>query len=107
MSRFVDVEWFGRDHKIGIVLTYDEHDGFKVRMAPLPSLDFGEEPNEEKDVAWLMENAAKVPFEWAWGIWGSRMKAEWMNEHLADDDFSTIRYDSKEYSVHTLEEVKS
>lgn len=100
MSRFVDVEWFGRDHKIGIVLTYDEHDGFKVRMAPVS----GE--SEEADTQFLMREAAKVPFEWAWGIWGSRMKAEWMNEHLSDSDYSVIRYDSRNYNVNTLEEVK-
>lgn len=103
MSKFVDVEWFGRDHKIGIVLTYDEHDGFKVRMAPV----FHRDNDEESDIKYLLENAAKVPFEWAWGIWGSRMKAEWMNEHLSDGDFSIIRYDSRKYNVKTLEEVKS
>lgn len=103
MSRFVDVEWFGRDQKIGIVLTYDEHDGFKVRMAPVPS---GSE-SEDADVKWLLANAAKIPFEWAWGIWGSRMKAEWMNEHLSDSDYTVIRYDSRNYNVNTLEEVKN
>lgn len=104
MSKFVDVEWFGRDQKIGIVLTYDEHDGFKVRMAPLPP---GAETDETYSIQWLLDNAAKVPFDWAWGIWGSRMKAEWMNEHLADSDYSVIRYDSRNYNVNTLEEVKS
>lgn len=103
-SRFVDVEWFGRDQKIGIVLTYSEHDGFKVRMAPLP--EFLTNAGEMLGVQWLMDNAAKVPFEWAFGIWGSRMKAEWMNEHLSDSDYSVIRYDSRNYNVNTLEEVR-
>lgn len=105
MSRFIDVEWFGRDQKIGIVLTYDEHDGFKVRMAPLPV--FLSDEDEDAGVKWLMENAAKVPFEWAFGIWGSRMKTEWLHEHLSDSDYSVIRYDSRNYNVKTLEEVKS
>lgn len=106
MSRFVDVEWFGREDKIGIVLTYDEHDGFKVRMAPVPKF-VHQEPSEEMDIKYLMDNAAKIPFEWAWGIWGSRMKAEWMNEHLSDSDYSVVRYDGRNYNVKTLEEVKS
>jgi hypothetical protein len=40
MSEFIEVEWFGREHTIGIVLTYDEHDGFKARMAPVEIMGF-------------------------------------------------------------------
>lgn len=114
MSDFVDVEWFGREQKIGIVLTYDMHDGFKCRMAPLPfgPLEQGidgpvlVDRSEEADVKWLMANAAKIPFEWAWGIWGKRMKTEWMKRHLANKSWPTVRYDARNYDVKTLEEVK-
>ena len=108
MSRFVEVEWFGRSAKIGIVLTYDEHDGFKSRMAPLPYVnELGQNLNSEQgDIDWLMANAAKIPFEWAWGIFGERMKAEWMFEHMADSDYSVVRYDGQNYNVNTLERVK-
>ena len=95
MSEFVEVEWFGRGHKIGIVLTYDEHDGFKARMSPVEA---GVQlKSESSDIKWIMENAAKIPFEWAWGIFGSRMKTEWMHRHLADEPSSLIRYDSVNY----------
>lgn len=105
MSKFIDVEWFGRGHKIGIVLTYDEHDGFKVRMSPVQA---GVQlQSEENNIKWIMENAAKIPFEWAWAIWGSRMKTEWIHEHLADGDYSIVRYDSRNYDVKTLQEVES
>lgn len=115
MSEFVDVEWFGREQKIGIVLTYDQHDGFKCRMAPLRetmitvagiTLPNGHRSTEEQDIEWLMKNAAKIPFEWAWGIWGRRMVATWENRHLADGTAKVIRYDGRNYDVKTLEEVK-
>ncbi|MCA9324422.1 hypothetical protein KC992_04975 [Candidatus Saccharibacteria bacterium] len=100
MSEFVEVEWFGRDHKIGIVLTYDEHDGFKVRMAPIEA---GVQlKSEQADIDWLMKNAAKVPFEWAKGFFGPRMKTEWMRRHLADEEWLTVRYDGKDYDTTTL-----
>lgn len=102
MSRtdFIDVEWFGRTEKIGIVLTYNEYDGFKCRMKPVSGV------SEKIDIKDLMDNAAKIPFRWAWGVWGSRMKAEWMNRHLSDNDFSVLRYDGRDYDKKTLEEVK-
>lgn len=99
MSEFVEVEWFGRDHKIGIVLTYDEHDGFKARMAPIVLQDWESDlpQTEESDIKYLVDNAAKIPFEWAMGIFGSRMKTEWMHRHLADAPTSLIRYDGVNY----------
>ncbi len=102
MSEFVEVEWFGREQKIGIVLTYDEHDGFKARMSPLPSaLVDGKyltiSRTEEEDIQYLMREAAKIPFEWAWGIFGKRMKVEWMHRHLADEPSNLIRYDGVNY----------
>lgn len=105
MSKFVEIEWFGRDHKIGIVLTYDEHDGFKCRMAPLPFFT-SDERSEADDIEWLMREAAKVPFEWAWGIFGPRMCTEWVHRNLTAEDYSTIRYDGRMYNVETLEEVR-
>lgn len=100
MTEFVEVEWFGRLRKIGIVLTYDGHDGFKARMAPLI---YGN--TEEEDVKYLMENAAKIPFDWAWGIFGKRMLVEWHNRH-GGRNVKTVRYDHRDYDVETLEEVK-
>lgn len=105
MSQFVDVEWFGRDHKIGIALTYDKYDGFKVRMAPIPQFAY-QEPDEEQDIRYLMDYAAKIPFEWAWGIFGERMKATWQDKHLPDYSCPTIQYDNRYYDVGTLKEVK-
>ena len=96
MSEFIEVEWFGREEKIGIVLTYDEHDGFKARMAPIPKFPY-QEPSEEEDIKYLMREAAKIPFEWAMGIFGSRMKTEWLHRHLKDKSSSLIRYDGVNY----------
>lgn len=106
MAEFVDVEWFGRSDKIGIVLTYDEHDGFKVRMAPLPRMFDNQNRNEEADITWLMENAAKVPFEWAWGFFKERMIGEQTRRQLPNVDATKIRYDHRDYDVATLQEVK-
>ena len=107
MSDFVEVEWFGREDKIGIVLTYDQHDGFKARMAPLESNKLSSLGDEEADIKYLMREAAKIPFEWAWGIFKERMLAEWVSRHLPNIDATKIRYDSRDYSVATLQEVKS
>lgn len=104
MSEFVEAEWFGREDKIGIILTYDEYDGFKCRMASLPV--FLTNAGEMLGVQWIMDNAAKIPFEWAWGIFGPRMKTEWMHRHLADKVWPTVRYDRRDYDVSTLREVK-
>lgn len=101
MSEFVEVEWFGRDHKIGIVLTYDEHDGFKARMSPVP---IGKLLSESSNIKWLMENAAKIPFEWAWGIFGNRMKGEWLRRGYRPA--GQVRYDGRRYDVKTLKEVR-
>lgn len=114
MSEFVDVTWFGREHTIGIVLTYDEFDGFKARMAPVPLIEYHSglgvniplNTNVEGDVKWLMANAAKIPFEWAWGIFGRRMVAYWQDKHLDLDSWPTVRYDHYDYDVKTLEEVQ-
>jgi hypothetical protein len=105
MAEFVEVEWFGREDKIGIVLTYDEFDGFKARMSPLPKFPY-QEPSEEMDIQYLMREAAKIPFEWAWGIFGGRMKSEWIRRHLADKNYSIIRYDHRDYDAKTLKEVR-
>ena len=103
MSKFVDVEWFGREDEIGIVLTYDEFDGFKARMAPLPkAARFIPDPedslfwlrDEELDIKWLMENAAKIPFEWAWGIFHHQI-GRYMDEH----NVKVLRYDRQVYQV--------
>lgn len=114
MSEFIEVEWFGRASKIGIVLTYDEHDGFKARMAPLPfkatlhgttegGLEIIER-SEDDDIKWLMENAAKVPFDWAWGIFGPRMRSEWGIRHMVEKP-EVIRYHRRDYDIKTLQDV--
>ncbi|HVA10615.1 MAG TPA: hypothetical protein VNG32_00415 [Candidatus Dormibacteraeota bacterium] len=112
MSKFVDVEWFGREDKIGIVLTYDEFDGFKARMAPSPKFPY-QDLNEAQDINYLMSYAAKIPFEWAWGIFGKRMVAEWDDQHpytstsVTEPIMETVRYDHRDYDINTLQEVKS
>jgi hypothetical protein len=106
MSEFVSVEWFGRDSKIGIVLTYDQFDGFKARMAPLPKAYPADNyRNEEQDIKWLVENAAKIPFEWAWGIFNVWMSILWANRQLPS---THIRYDGVNYTVnvYTIKEVE-
>lgn len=100
MSEFIDVEWFGREQSIGIVLTYDQFDGFKCRMAPVS----GE--NEKTDAHFVMSQGAKIPFAWAWGIWGKRMIGEWENRHLDDGSATTVRYDHRDYDIKTLQEIK-
>jgi hypothetical protein len=107
MSKFVEVEWFGRDHTIGIVLTYDEFDGFKCRMAPIPkAFPADNNRNEEQDVKWIMQRGAKIPFEWAWGLFGPRMKTEWTQRHLADKKWDTLRYDRHDYPVKPFDQGK-
>lgn len=104
MSEFVEVEWFGRAQKVGIVLTYDKFDGFKGRMAPLPT--FLENAGEMLGTQWVMDNAAKIPFEWAWGIFGQRMVTEWQHRHSGEICYR-VRYDHRDYDVETLKETES
>lgn len=104
MSEFVEVEWFGREDTIGIVLTYDEFDGFNARMAPVRKGYYMVDllidgtaiyEEERQDVDWLMSHAAKIPFEWAWGIFRHRMETG-----------PIVRYDHRDYDIKTLVEVK-
>lgn len=105
MSEFVEVEWFGREDKIGIVLTYSEFDGFKARMGPVSwTHPWDDKDYEQQDIDFLMKNAAKIPFEWAWGIFGKRMVSEWHNRH-GGQNVKTVRYDHRDYDIKTLEEV--
>lgn len=96
MSEFVEVEWFGREQKIGVVLTYDQHDGFKARMAPLPGPHDG---GETQDIEYLMREAAKIPAEWAYGIFGKRMISEYMRRNLWDKSRCSFRYDRVNYKT--------
>ncbi len=105
MSEFIKVEWFGRDNqKVGIVLTYDQHDGFKARMAALPQAypSNAYRATEEQDIKWLMKNAAKIPFEWAWGIFGDTMYRFWLERRPGIEHI--IRYDHRDYDIETLKE---
>jgi hypothetical protein len=61
---------------------------------------------EQYDIKWLMENAAKIPFEWAWGIFGRRMKSEWMRRHLKDAPGSLVRYDGVNYDSKNWERLQ-
>lgn len=117
MSEFVAVEWFGREDKIGIVLTYDEFDGFKCRMAPIPynpdvNIPVGVDNGgslvfpEDIDIRYLMENAAKVPFEWACGFFKETMMQKWLEVHLEVVPEPPLRYDSINYDLYTLEKMK-
>lgn len=105
MTEFVDVEWFGRDTKVGIVLTHDEFDGFKARMAPLP-FEYVY-ASERAGVDWMMQNAAKIPFEWAWGIFKEQMLIDWrIRNPGVDVTQAVIRYDHHTYKASTGELVK-
>lgn len=98
MSKFVEVEWLSAMNTVGYVLTYDEHDGFKVR-SDWAGIDTGHF-DESEDIRAIMEMGAKVPFEWAWAIFGARMIA--YVEDLVGDTPGAIRYDRQVYNLSKL-----
>lgn len=98
MSKFVEVEWLSAMNTVGYVLTYDEHDGFKVRSdwAGIGTGHF----DESEDIRSIMEMGAKVPFDWAWAIFGARMIAHM--EGLLGDRPAVIQYDRIKYDLRKL-----
>ena len=100
----IDVEWLDISASvfpplfthIGFVLIFNEHAGFKVYAG---MSIHGNSPDE--NAKFIYENGTKIPFNWAWGIWGKRMETEWMHRHLADYDEvkNIIRYDGVNHEI--------
>lgn len=97
-SEFIDVEWFDTgatglpNQNIGVVLIYNQHAGFKCYIG------IGNGVSPEDDMEFIYKNGTKIGHAAAAGIWGGRMRAEWLTRHLADEDLSFYMYDSKQYS---------
>jgi len=98
MSEFIDVEWYDAGtsglpgQNIGIVLVYNEHQGFKCYMG------IGNGVSESDDMENIHKLGTKIDHKLASTVWGSRMAAEWITRHLADLDNSKYLYDGKQYA---------
>ncbi len=99
MSEFIDVEWFDKgatglpNQTIGVVLVYDEHVGFKCYIG------IGKGVSPSDDMEFIHQHGTKLSHEVAKGVWGSRMKAEWISRNLANDarlEYA-YKYDGKRY----------
>lgn len=97
MSEFIDVEWFDTgatglpNQTIGVVLIYNEDAGFKCYMG------IGNGVSENDDMEHIYKHGQKISHKVAKSIWGSRMRAEWISRHVADDNLTFYKYDSQEY----------
>lgn len=97
MSEFIDVEWFDTgatglpNQTMGIVLIYNEHAGFKCYMG------IGNGVSESDDMEHIYKHGTKLNHAIAKAVWGSRMRAEWISRHVADENLTFYKYDDKEY----------
>lgn len=99
-SEFIDVEWFDTgatglpNQTIGVVLIYNEHAGFKCYIG------IGDGVSPEDDMEHIYKNGQKLAHGVARGVWGSRMRAEWITRNLANDARLSYayKYDGKRYA---------
>lgn len=100
MSEIIDVEWFDKgatglpNQTIGVVLIYNEHDGFKCYIG------IGNGASITDDTKFIYEHGTKLGHAAAKGIWGSRMRGEWISRNLANNARMSYayKYDGKRYS---------
>ena len=99
MSEIIDTEWFDTGltgfsgQNIGVVLTYNEHDGFKCWIG------VGAGVSQDSDSLLIYERGTKLSHDVAKGIWGKRMRAEWIRRNLSSKrPLDKYLYDGQEYS---------
>lgn len=106
MSEFIDVEWFDagtsgiRGQTVGIVLVYDENDGFKCYMG------IGNGVSANDDMENIHKLGVKIDYAHAKAVWGNRMRAEWISRNLSNDDLSWYMYDRKKYPMNQIREAQ-
>lgn len=93
MTTVIETEWLSSIETVGFVLTYDDHDGFKVRCGVAKFDD------ETLDQNYILGHGAKIPFDWAWGIFGQRMVVEAEIRNPALNEVKSIRYDGSDREV--------
>jgi len=96
-SEFIDVEWFDKgatgigSQNIGVVLIYNKYVGFKCYIG------IGNGVSIEDDMEHIYKHGTKLSYGVAKGIWGPRMRAEWITRNLAEPDLSFYKYDGHKY----------
>lgn len=104
-SEIIEAEyWSGGTGTVGACLTWNENDGFKVRIGNVPrpltltpeDLDDPVIPEEQ-----LRDWGAKVTVEHAIGIFGRRIWSENIRRHLHETR-TTFMYDGKDYPIERL-----
>lgn len=104
-SEIIEAEyWSGALGTVGACLTWNEIDGFKVRIGNVPpplslTPDDLEDPNVPEEQ--LRDWGAKMTVEQAIGIFGARIRSENIKRHLHEDRL-TFMYDGTNYPITRL-----